>query len=68
LGLVVIASSAGGITALRRLLSTLPAGYALPVAVVQLRHDPDLLAEVLEKVSALPVRSVRSGESGRSLV
>jgi two-component system chemotaxis response regulator CheB len=66
-GMVAIASSAGGITALRKLLSTLPADYALPVAVVQhrSRHDPDLLPGVLKRASALPVRSVRPGEPVR---
>jgi two-component system, chemotaxis family, CheB/CheR fusion protein len=61
--LVVIGSSAGGIDALRVLLSTLPADFAAPVVIAQ-HLDPrraSALVDVLASASTLPVRSV-SGE------
>lgn len=62
LRLVTIAASAGGIPALRRVLSSLPADYPAAVAIVQHRaaHKPDLLAGVLSRSSRLPVQEVIS--------
>jgi two-component system chemotaxis response regulator CheB len=63
--LVVIASSLGGIQALRHILSALPAD--LPASVVVVQHlEPgrrSRLAEVLGMVSALPVSEARGGEA-----
>jgi two-component system chemotaxis response regulator CheB len=63
-GLVVIAASAGGIPALRQVLSSLPAGFALPVAVVQHRTTRmrDLLPGVLARWSTLPVKPAAAGQ------
>ena len=63
-GLVVIAASAGGIPALRQVLSSLPASFALPVAVVQHRTTRvrDLLPGILAKWSALPVKAAAAGQ------
>ncbi len=63
--LVVIASSLGGIQALRHILGSLPAD--LPASVVVVQHleggRRSRLAEVLGMVSALPVREAQGGES-----
>jgi two-component system chemotaxis response regulator CheB len=56
-GIVAIASSAGGITALSRVLGGLPAGFPVPVVVVQ-HLDPrhkTIIAEVLGRRAKLPV-------------
>lgn len=56
--LVVIGASLGGLHALRTVLSALPQGYALPVAVVQHRTPAagDSLAVVLQEATPLAVR------------
>jgi two-component system chemotaxis response regulator CheB len=57
-GIVAIAASAGGITALGRVLNGLPAGFGVPVVVVQ-HLDPrhkTIIAEVLGRRAQLPVR------------
>lgn len=57
--MVVIGTSAGGLTALEQLLTTLPADFALPILVVQHRsRESELLCEVLAARSRLPVREV----------
>ena len=63
-GLVAIAASAGGIPALRALLSTLPRNFPVPVAVVlhRSRREVDLLPTVLGRSSTLPVRRVEPGQ------
>jgi len=63
-GLVAIAASAGGITALQTLLSTLPRDLPVPVAVVlhRSRRDVDLLPMVLGRSSTLPVRLAEPGK------
>jgi len=63
-GIVAIAASAGGITALGHVLSGLPAGFPVPVVIVQ-HLDPrhkTIIAEVLGRRSKLPVRLARDGE------
>ena len=59
-----IASSAGGLMALRRLLSSLPADF--PAAVVVVQHlDPrhrSRLAQILARHTALGVREAREGD------
>lgn len=56
--LLVIGGSAGGVSAVRRLVTALPAGLPCPVVVVlHLPRDrPSALASVLDDGSALPVR------------
>ena len=64
-GLVAIAASAGGITALQALLSTLPRNLPVPVAVVlhRSRREVDLLPKVLGRSSTLPVRLAEPGKA-----
>lgn len=62
--IVAIASSAGGITALGRVLNELPEGFAVPVLVVQHldpRHET-IIAEVLGRRTKLEVRLARDQE------
>lgn len=62
--IVAIAASAGGITALGRVLGGLPAGFPVPVVVVQ-HLDPrhrTVIAEVLGHRAILPVRLASQGE------
>lgn len=61
---VVVASSLGGIQALRTILSGLPADLAVPVLVAQHLESGrrSRLAEVLAAVSALPVAEAAGGE------
>ena len=63
-GIVAIAASAGGVTALGRVLGGLPAGFPVPVVVVQ-HLDPrhqTILAEVLGRRVKLPVRLAEEGQ------
>jgi len=62
-GIVAIASSAGGITALGRVLGGLPAGFPVPVVVVQ-HLDPrhkTIIAEVLGRRAKAPVILAQDG-------
>jgi two-component system, chemotaxis family, protein-glutamate methylesterase/glutaminase len=61
--LVVVASSAGGVQALTKLVSDLPAEFGLAVVVVQ-HLDPrhrSLLVDILARRSRLPVEQVDDG-------
>jgi len=62
---IVIGSSAGGVLALRRLLSALPADLAATVIVAQHQASdgPARLDEALRDVSTLPVAFARDGET-----
>ncbi|MEC3954846.1 chemotaxis protein CheB [Nocardia sp. CDC153] len=63
-GIVAIASSAGGITALGRLLADLRPSLPVPVLVVQHldpRHET-VIAEVLARRAGTPVRLAKAGE------
>jgi two-component system chemotaxis response regulator CheB len=63
-GIVAIAASAGGITALGRVLGGLPPGFPVPVVVVQ-HLDPrhkTIIAEVLGRRAKLPVVLATDGE------
>src|SRR5262249_38585546 len=63
-GIVAIAASAGGITALRRALGGLPDGFAVPGLVAQ-PLDPRqkaVIAEVLGRRAKMPVGLAREGE------
>jgi two-component system, chemotaxis family, protein-glutamate methylesterase/glutaminase len=63
-GIVAIAASAGGITALTRVLGDLPVGFPVPVLVVQHldRRHQTIIAEVLGRRVKLPVRLAREGD------
>ena len=63
--IVVIGASSGGIEALRALVADLPAGFPAPICVVlhMSADSPGLLAEILNRVSSLPVEKARSGRS-----
>jgi two-component system chemotaxis response regulator CheB len=64
---VALASSAGGITALTRVLGLFPQGFPVPVLVVQHldpRHDT-VLAEVLSRRTPLDVTLATAGETTR---
>jgi two-component system, chemotaxis family, protein-glutamate methylesterase/glutaminase len=58
--IVIVGTSWGGLAALRTLAGSLPAGFGLPIAVVQHRHkDSDrLLATLLQERTALTVCEV----------
>lgn len=67
-GVVAVAASAGGITALGRVLGGLPAGFPVPVMVVQ-HLDPrhkTVIAEVLGRRANMPVRLAREGEKAEA--
>jgi CheB methylesterase/PAS fold len=62
--IVAIAASAGGITALGKVLGGLPADFPVPVVVVQ-HLDPrhkTIIADVLGRRAKLPVRLAQEGE------
>lgn len=64
---VAVASSAGGVTALGRLLGSLPSDLPVPVLVVQHldpRHET-VIADVLQRRSALRVKLAEEGESAK---
>ncbi len=62
--IVVIGASAGGVGALKQLVSELPAGFPASIFIVQHTspHSPGLLADILESLCALPVSYPRHGE------
>ncbi len=64
-GIVLLAASAGGLNALRTVLSALPGDFPVPVAVVQ-HLDPrhrSLMADILNRNSSLEVKDVEEDES-----
>jgi len=61
--LVVIGVSAGGLHALRTIMSGLPADFDLPIAVVQHRSkDSELLCELLQECAPLTVGEANDKE------
>ena len=64
---IAIVSSAGGLKALSAVLSALPADF--PAAVVIVQHlsprQPSLMAHILSRVSALPVKQAEEGDALR---
>lgn len=63
-GIVAVAASAGGVSALSRVLGGLPHGFPVPVVVVQ-HLDPrhrTIIAEVLGRRASLPVKLAEEGE------
>jgi two-component system, chemotaxis family, protein-glutamate methylesterase/glutaminase len=66
-GIVAVAASAGGVTALSRVISGLPQGFPVPVVIVQ-HLDPrhkTIIAEVLGRRAQLPVRLAEEGERAK---
>lgn len=63
--LVVIGASAGGLNALIALLTHLPAGFPLPIVVVQHLdpHHTSSLAPILDRRSTIRVKPAAPGES-----
>jgi two-component system, chemotaxis family, protein-glutamate methylesterase/glutaminase len=61
---VVMAASVGGVAALQKLLSGLPADFPLPIAIVQHRttRPPLMLARVLGRHTSLKVKTATQGE------
>ena len=61
---VVVGVSAGGINALKQVLSLIPAGFKLPVIIVQHLHpDQDRsMVEILDRCSALRVKEAEEKE------
>src|SRR4051812_29577815 len=71
--IAVIGTSWGGLTAIRAIIRTLPAGFPIPIAVVQHRHrDSDaLLARFLQDHTSLRVCEVEDKqpvEAGRIFI
>jgi two-component system, chemotaxis family, protein-glutamate methylesterase/glutaminase len=63
---VVIGASAGGLHALRAVLSALPADFPIPIAVIQHRsRDSELLCELLQNDTPLRVLEVLDKEEMR---
>ncbi len=61
---VAIAASAGGLTAISKVLSDLPAGFPAPIVVVQ-HLDPrhrSLMAEILSRSTPLQVKQAEEGD------
>jgi two-component system, chemotaxis family, protein-glutamate methylesterase/glutaminase len=57
--LIAIGASAGGLAALELILAQLPAAWAVPILIVQHRStESDLLCELLQAHSAIPVQEV----------
>ncbi|HEY0511041.1 MAG TPA: chemotaxis protein CheB [Thermoanaerobaculia bacterium] len=62
---VALAASSGGLAALSRILSTLPAGFPAPIVVVQHLdpHHRSWMAEILDRRTGLRVAEARAGET-----
>ncbi|MEH2393108.1 MAG: chemotaxis protein CheB [Nostoc sp.] len=62
--IVAIAASAGGVTALIKVLSTLPAEFTAAIAIVQHlpRQYPSLMAEILNWHTAISVKQAEEGD------
>jgi two-component system chemotaxis response regulator CheB len=62
---VVIGASAGGLQALKALLSSLPTSFPLPIAIVQhiAERSENLMAELLNHASRITVKEAEDKES-----
>jgi two-component system, chemotaxis family, protein-glutamate methylesterase/glutaminase len=63
-GIVAIAASAGGLKALSEVISTLPANFPVPIAIIQ-HLDPkhrSLMADILSRRTKLQVKQAEQGE------
>src|SRR5689334_22358014 len=63
--LVVVGASAGGVDALKRLTRDLPADLPAPVVIVLhvSAQSPSLLAQIIQRSSALPTRTAQDGDA-----
>ncbi|YAF97626.1 MAG: chemotaxis protein CheB [Nodularia sp. CChRGM 3473] len=63
--IVAIASSVGGLSALREILSTLPGKFTAAIAVVQhlAPQHRSLMSEILARRTALKVKQAKNGDS-----
>lgn len=60
---ITIGTSAGGVEALQRLVSGLPADFSVPVLVVQhVSPEGSVLPQILSRAGALPARHAMDGE------
>jgi two-component system, chemotaxis family, protein-glutamate methylesterase/glutaminase len=62
--IVAIAASAGGLKAVSKVISTLPANFPVPIAIVQ-HLDPkhrSLMADILSRRTKLQVKQAQQGE------
>ncbi len=66
-GLVVVATSAGGLRALQQLLAALPPDLPVPIVVIQHLdpHSRSLLAPLLDQHTPLAVKEAQDGEALR---
>ncbi|KAM3100569.1 chemotaxis protein CheB [Phormidesmis sp. 146-35] len=62
--LVVIGTSLGGLSALKKVIPEIPESFTVPIAIVQHRHpDSDRsLSQLLQRYSALPICDVEDKE------
>lgn len=62
--IVALAASAGGLTALSRVLGALPSGFPMPITVVQHLdpHHASLMADILKKRTRLEVKQAEEGD------
>ena len=62
--IVAIAASAGGLTALTKVLSTLPPEFTAAIAIVQhlTPEYPSLMAEILSRRTAITVKKAQEGD------
>jgi two-component system chemotaxis response regulator CheB len=65
IAVIVVAASAGGHAIVRRFLSSLPAPFDIPIVLVQHLSPqfPSMLAQLLGRWTALPVKEVEDGEA-----
>jgi two-component system chemotaxis response regulator CheB len=63
--LIAIVASAGGLKAMERILKALPPDFPVPIALVQhrLTRQPETLARVLSRHTALTVKLAEEGEA-----
>jgi two-component system chemotaxis response regulator CheB len=61
---VVVAASAGGLSAIAALLASLPSDFPLPIAIVQHMHPDHLsrIPEILRRRTTLKVKQAEDGE------
>lgn len=62
--IVVITASAGGLNAISEILSKLPSNFPAPIAIAQHLDPkrPSMMAEILDKRSALSVKQAQAGD------
>lgn len=65
--IVVVGASAGGVEALRTIIGALPGNFSAPLFIVLHipPHSPSMLPEILQRETALTVKSAEHGETIR---